>query len=59
MPSALVFLLMLGNDRQIMGAHMNGRLTNVLGVSITALTALAGGAYAVVGFLGAIGVKIG
>jgi len=59
MPSALVFLLMLGNDRQIMGAHVNGRLTNVLGVSITALTALAGGAYAVVGFLGAIGVKIG
>ena len=58
MPSALVFLLILANDRQIMGRHVNGRLTNVLGVSITALVALAGGAYAVVGFLGALGFKI-
>lgn len=58
MPSALVFLLLLSNDRQIMGRHVNGALANWAGVGITALVALAGGAYAVVGFLGALGVKI-
>jgi Mn2+/Fe2+ NRAMP family transporter len=59
MPASLVFLLLLSNDRQIMGRHVNGRLANWAGVAITVLVALAGGAYAVVGFLGAIGVKIG
>jgi len=59
MPAALAFLLILGNDRQIMGEHVNGRIANVLGVSIAVLVALAGGAYAVVGFLGALGFKFG
>jgi Mn2+/Fe2+ NRAMP family transporter len=58
MPASLVFLLILSNDKAIMGRHANGRLANVMGISITALVALAGGAYAVVGFLGAIGFKI-
>jgi Mn2+/Fe2+ NRAMP family transporter len=59
MPASLVFLLLLSNDRAIMGPHVNGRLANGAGVAITVLVALAGGAYAVVGFLGALGVKLG
>jgi Mn2+/Fe2+ NRAMP family transporter len=57
MPAALAFLLILSNDREIMGAHANGRLCNVLGVSIAALVTLAGTAYAVVGFLNALDVR--
>jgi len=57
MPAALVFLLIMSNDRAIMGEHANGRVRNVLGVSIAVLVAVAGAAYAVVGFLGAIGFK--
>jgi Mn2+/Fe2+ NRAMP family transporter len=55
MPAALVFLLILANDRMVMGAHVNGRWCNRLGIAIAVLVALAGTAYAVVGFLGAIG----
>jgi hypothetical protein len=40
-----------------MGAHVNGRWTNRLGITIAVLVALAGSAYAVVGFLGALGVN--
>ena len=51
MPPALVFLLIMANDRAIMGPHVNSRLTNVLGVLITAFVVLAGSAYALVAFL--------
>ena len=56
MPAALVFLLILCNDKLVMGPHLNSRWCNRLGVSIAVLVALAGSAYAIVGFLGAIGV---
>jgi Mn2+/Fe2+ NRAMP family transporter len=56
MPAALVFLLMMSSDRQIMGAHANGRITTVLGITIAVLVALAGSAYAAVGFLNALGI---
>lgn len=56
MPAALVFLLMMSSDRQIMGANANGRTITVLGIAIAALVALAGFAYAAVGFLGALGI---
>jgi Mn2+/Fe2+ NRAMP family transporter len=58
MPAALVFLLILANDRELMGAQVNGRWANRLGVAITVLVTLAGGAYVLVAFLGALGVKI-
>jgi Mn2+/Fe2+ NRAMP family transporter len=58
MPAALVFLLILSNDREIMGSHANRRLCNILGVSIAALVALAGAAYAGIGFLGALGFNL-
>jgi Mn2+/Fe2+ NRAMP family transporter len=58
MPAALVFLLILSNDREIMGDHANRRVCNILGVSIAVLVALAGAAYAGVGFLGALGFNL-
>jgi Mn2+/Fe2+ NRAMP family transporter len=57
MPAALVFLLIMSSDRAIMGRHVNGRVRNILGVSIAVLVTAAGAAYAVVGFLGAAGFK--
>jgi Mn2+/Fe2+ NRAMP family transporter len=57
MPAALVFLLIMSNDKMVMGAHVNSRWTNRLGIAIAVLVALAGSAYAVVGFLGALGVN--
>jgi Mn2+/Fe2+ NRAMP family transporter len=42
MPPAIVFLLLLVNDREIMGKHANGRLANVFGIGITVLLVLAG-----------------
>jgi Mn2+/Fe2+ NRAMP family transporter len=51
MPPALVFLLILANDREIMGKHVNSRLTNVFGILITILVTLAGSAYAICAFL--------
>lgn len=52
MPPALVFLLILANDRAIMGQHVNSRLTNAIGILITLLVTIAGSASAVVSFLG-------
>jgi Mn2+/Fe2+ NRAMP family transporter len=51
MPPALVFLLILANDREIMGSNVNSRATNFLGVLITALVTAAGSAYAIVAFM--------
>ncbi len=51
MPPALVFLLVMASDREIMGAQANGRAANVLGIAITVLVALAGSASAVVSFM--------
>ena len=35
MPPALAFLLLLVNDPEVMGEHVNGLWANVLGVTIT------------------------
>jgi Mn2+/Fe2+ NRAMP family transporter len=50
MPPALVFLLILANDREIMGSHVNSQLANIWGIFITAFVTLAGTAYASVAF---------
>jgi Mn2+/Fe2+ NRAMP family transporter len=42
MPPAIVFLLLLVNDREIMGEHANKFLTNFFGISVTVLLVLAG-----------------
>ena len=51
MPPALVFLLILANDQEIMGSNVNSRTTNFLGVLITVLVTAAGSAYAIVAFM--------
>jgi Mn2+/Fe2+ NRAMP family transporter len=51
MPPALVFLLIMANDRELMGTRVNGRITNALGILITVLVTLAGAGYALVAFV--------
>jgi Mn2+/Fe2+ NRAMP family transporter len=57
MPAALVFLLVLANDREIMGARVNSRATNILGGLITLLVTLAGSSYAIVAFTNSLSGK--
>jgi len=47
MPPALVFLLMLVNDRELMGEHGNNLGMNVAGVTVTILLVVAGLGFAV------------
>ena len=48
MPAALVFLLMMANDRQLMGTQTNPRWLNLTGGLVAFLVGLAGTAYALV-----------
>ncbi|MCR2829012.1 divalent metal cation transporter [Acidithiobacillus ferrooxidans] len=52
MPPALVFLLVLVNDREIMGPWVNSWRGNMFGILITALIILAGTAYAIMTTIG-------
>jgi Mn2+/Fe2+ NRAMP family transporter len=45
MPPALLFLLLLINDRELVGDLANGRLANLAGVTVIVLVAAAGAAY--------------
>ena len=54
LPVALVFLIMLASDRDLMGRYANGRAHNVVAVAIVAFIALCGTAYAIDSFLGAV-----
>jgi Mn2+/Fe2+ NRAMP family transporter len=56
MPAALMFLLIMANDRE-MGARVNSRATNLAGVLITLLVTLAGSSYAVVAFINSFAVR--
>src|SRR5579859_4030670 len=51
LPVALVFVVMLANDSQLMGRFTNGWRHNVLAIAIVAFVALSGTAYAVDSFL--------
>ena len=42
MPPALAFLLLLVNDPEVMGEHVNGFWTNLAGVTVTVLLIIAG-----------------
>jgi len=48
MPPAIVFLLLLVNDREIMGQHANGRLANFFGIGVTVFLILAGLGFALI-----------
>jgi Mn2+/Fe2+ NRAMP family transporter len=54
MPAALVFLIILANDREIMGTRTNPRILNVASILVAILVALAGSAYAIVAFINTI-----
>ena len=54
MPAALVFLILLAADREIMGTRSNGTGLNLLAGLVAALVALAGSAYAVVAFIATV-----
>jgi Mn2+/Fe2+ NRAMP family transporter len=57
MPAALVFLLILANDREIMGERVNSRPTNIFGILIAMLVTLAGSSYAIVAFINSLSSK--
>ncbi len=45
MPAALLFLLLLVNDREVMGHHVNTRLQNVAAIGIVAMLVVMNGLY--------------
>jgi Mn2+/Fe2+ NRAMP family transporter len=51
LPVALVFVVMLANDRDLMGEWVNKRSTNVIGISIIAFVAVFASAYGIDSFL--------
>ncbi len=51
LPVSLVFMVMLANDRGLMGAWANRRSTNVVGVTVIAFVGLCGAAYGIDSFL--------
>ncbi len=54
LPVSLVFMVMLANDRGLMGAWANKRSTNVLGIAVIAFVGLCGAAYGIDSFLQAV-----
>jgi len=58
LPVVLVFLVLLVNDRVLMGRHANGRKANVVAWASVGLVVLLDGVLLVVTALGVIGVKI-
>ncbi|WP_249012034.1 NRAMP family divalent metal transporter [Conexibacter sp. DBS9H8] len=51
LPVTLIFMVMLANDRQLMGAWANGRLINTIAVAIVLFITVAGAAYGIDSFL--------
>ncbi len=51
LPVSLVFMVMLANDRGLMGRFANRRSTNVIGVSVIAFVGICGAAYGIDSFL--------
>jgi len=51
LPVALIFMLMLANDHELMGRWANTRTTNALGITVIAFVAVCGAAYGIDSFL--------
>ena len=51
LPVSLVFMVMLANDKGLMGRWVNKRSTNVIGISVIAFVGLCGAAYGIDSFL--------
>ncbi len=54
LPMALIFVVMLANDRGLMGTRVNKRCTNVIGIAIIAFISICGAAYGIDSFLTAV-----
>lgn len=54
LPVTLIFLIMLANDRALMGRHVNRPVTNIVGAVTVAVITVAALAYAIDSFLQAI-----
>ncbi|MFC4949299.1 NRAMP family divalent metal transporter [Pseudonocardia sp. GCM10023141] len=51
LPVALIFMLMLANDRDLMGRWVNTRATNILAITVVGFVAVCGAAYGIDSFL--------
>jgi len=51
LPVSLVFVLALANDRELMGAWVNRRSTNAVGIAVAVFVGLCGAAYGIDSFL--------
>src|SRR5208283_642019 len=51
LPVSLVFMIMLANDKGLMGRWANKRSTNVIGITVIAFVGLCGAAYGIDSFL--------
>jgi len=56
MPPALIFLILLVNDRKVMGDYVNGRFANILAVGVTVFLILAGLTWGIVTILTGLGI---
>lgn len=56
LPVSLVFVLLLANDRALMGHWANRRATNTLAVAVAVFVAVCGAAYGIDSFLQTVGV---
>jgi len=54
LPVALVFMVMLANDHELMGRWSNKRSTNVIGLSVIAFVGICGATYGIDSFLQAV-----
>lgn len=54
LPVTLVFMVMLANDRGLMGKWVNRRSTNVIGIAVIAFVSICGAAYGIDSFLQAV-----
>ena len=54
LPVSLVFMVMLANDRDLMGQWANRRSTNTVGIAVIAFVGLCGAAYGIDSFLRAV-----
>ncbi len=51
LPVALIFMLMLANDRDLMGRWVNTRTTNIIAITVIGFVAVCGAAYGIDSFL--------
>ena len=59
LPIVLVFLVLLVNDKRLMGTYVNGRLGNVLAWGAVALVVALNAVLLGVTLLGALGISVG